>query len=133
MREIYFPPFKAAVDEGVLTFMSAFNDLNGVPASGNAATLTGVLRGEWGFKGLVVSDWDSVAQLIPHGFAADGREAAQRALTAGVDMEMTSRPRPSPARRRARYPSLQKWIHALLSHAWNLGKIAHLRNGTYRV
>lgn len=91
LREIYFPPFKAALDEGVLTFMSAFNDLNGVPASGNAATLTGVLRGEWGFKGLVVSDWDSVAQLIPHGFAADGREAAERALTAGVDMEMNSR------------------------------------------
>lgn len=91
LREIYFPPFKAAVDAGALTFMSAFNDLNGVPASANALTLTKVLRGEWGFTGLVVSDWDSVAQLIAHGVAADGREAARRALSAGVDMEMNSR------------------------------------------
>jgi beta-glucosidase len=91
LREIYFPPFKAAVDAGALTFMSAFNDLNGVPASANRFTLTDVLRGEWGFSGFVVSDWDSVAQLIPHGVAADGAEAARRALTAGVDMEMDSR------------------------------------------
>jgi beta-glucosidase len=90
LREIYLPPFKAAVDAGVLTFMSAFNDLNGVPSSANPFTLTTVLRGEWGFDGFVVSDWDSVAQLIPHGIAADGREAARRGLTAGVDMEMNS-------------------------------------------
>lgn len=91
LREIYFPPFKAALDAGVLTFMSAFNDLNGVPASANAFTLTKVLRGEWGFAGFVVSDWDSVAQLIPHGVAADGSGAARLALVAGVDMEMNSR------------------------------------------
>jgi beta-glucosidase len=90
LREIYFPPFKAALDEGVLTFMSAFNDLNGVPASANAFTLNSVLRGEWGFKGFVVSDWDSVAQLIPHGVAADANDAARLALGAGVDMEMNS-------------------------------------------
>jgi beta-glucosidase len=91
LREIYFPPFRAAVDAGALTFMSAFNDLNGVPSSANPFTLTRVLRGEWGFSGFVVSDWDSVSQLIPHGIAADGAEAARRALTAGVDMEMDSR------------------------------------------
>lgn len=91
LREIYFPPFKAALDAGALTFMSAFNDLNGVPASANAFTLTNVLRGEWGFGGFVVSDWDSVAQLIPHGVAADGSDAARLALGAGVDMEMNSR------------------------------------------
>ena len=91
MREIYFPPFKAAVDAGVLTFMSAFNDINGVPASANQFTLKDVLRGEWKFDGFVVSDWDSVAQLIAHGIAADGREAARRAMTAGVDIEMNSR------------------------------------------
>jgi beta-glucosidase len=91
LRETYFPPFKAAVDAGVLTFMSAFNDLDGVPASANAFTLTQVLRGEWGFSGLVVSDWDAVSQLIPHGIAVDGAEAARRALTAGVDMEMDDR------------------------------------------
>ena len=91
LREIYFPPFRVALDAGALTFMSAFNDLNGVPASANPFTLTQVLRGEWGFSGFVVSDWDSVSQLIPHGVAADGAEAARRALTAGVDMEMDSR------------------------------------------
>jgi len=91
LREIYFPPFKAAVDAGALTFMSAFNDLDGVPSSANRFTLTDVLRGEWGFAGLVVSDWDAVSQLIPHGIAADGAEAARKALTAGVDMEMDSR------------------------------------------
>ena len=91
LREIYFPPFKAAVDAGVGTLMSAFNDLNGVPASANSFTLTDVLRGEWKFDGLVVSDYTSVDELIRHGIAADGKEAAQLALSAGVDMEMVSR------------------------------------------
>ena len=79
LRSIYFPPFKAAVDAGVGTFMSAFNDLNGVPASANHFTLTQVLRGEWKFDGLVVSDYNSVIELINHGFAADagGRGAAR--------------------------------------------------------
>ncbi|MFI5350573.1 MAG: glycoside hydrolase family 3 C-terminal domain-containing protein, partial [Elusimicrobiota bacterium] len=91
LREVYFPPFQAAVDAGALTFMSAFNDLNGVPASANRFTLTQVLRDDWKFSGFVVSDWDSVSQLIPHGIAADGADAARKALTAGVDMEMDSR------------------------------------------
>lgn len=91
LREIYFPPFKAAVDAGVGTFMSAFNSLNGVPASANPFTLTEVLRGEWKFDGLVVSDYTSVEELINHGVAADGAEATQEALSAGVDMEMVSR------------------------------------------
>lgn len=91
LREIYFPPFRAAVDEGVGTFMSAFNDLNGVPASANPFTLTKVLRREWGFDGFVVSDYTSVEELIKHGLAADGPEAARLALGAGVDMEMVSR------------------------------------------
>ncbi len=91
LRTIYFPPFKAAVEAGVGTFMSAFNDLNGVPASGNPFTLTEVLRKEWGFDGLVVSDHESVLELIAHGFAADEADAARQALSAGVDMEMVSR------------------------------------------
>jgi beta-glucosidase len=91
LREIYFPPFKAAVDAGVGTFMSAFNDLNGVPSSANPFTLTKVLRGEWKFDGLVVSDYTSVEELIKHGLAADGKTAAREALSAGVDMEMVSR------------------------------------------
>lgn len=91
LREIYFPPFKAAVDAGVGTFMSAFNDLNGVPSSANPFTLTRVLRGEWRFDGFVVSDYTSVQELINHGLAADGKDAARLALNAGVDMEMVSR------------------------------------------
>lgn len=91
LRSIFFPPFKAAVDAGVGTFMSAFNDLNGVPASANHFTLTQVLRDEWRFDGLVVSDYNSVIELIKHGFAADQADAARLALTAGVDMEMISK------------------------------------------
>ncbi len=91
LREVYFPPFKAALDAGAGTFMSAFNDLNGVPASANHFTLTEVLRGEWKFDGIVVSDYTSVEELIKHGVAADGPDAAREALNAGVDMEMVSR------------------------------------------
>ena len=91
LREVYFPPFKAAVDAGVGTFMSAFNDLNGVPTSANPFTLTKVLRDEWKFDGFVVSDYESIRELINHGLVADESEAAHAALSAGVDMEMVSR------------------------------------------
>jgi len=91
LREIYLPPFKAAVEAGVGTIMSAFNDLNGIPASANPFTLTDILRQEWRFDGFVVSDYTAVEELIAHGLAADGAEAARQALTAGVDMEMVSR------------------------------------------
>lgn len=91
LREIYFPPFKAARDAGVGTFMSSFNDINGVPATANPFTLTQVLRHEWKFDGFVVSDYNSVKELIPHGLAANETEAARYALNAGLDMEMVSR------------------------------------------
>jgi beta-glucosidase len=91
LREVYLPPFKAAVDAGVATLMSAFNDVNGVPASGNPFTLTKILRGEWKFDGFVVSDYTSVQEMIAHGYAADGADAARLALPAGVEMEMVSR------------------------------------------
>jgi beta-glucosidase len=90
LRNIYLPPFKAGVDAGAATLMSAFNCLNGVPASGNRFTLTEVLREQWGFQGFVVSDWNAVKELIDHGYAADRAQAAAFALTAGVDMEMVS-------------------------------------------
>ena len=90
MREIYLPPFKAAVDAGVASLMSAFNDIAGVPASGNAWLTDTVLHREWGFKGFVVSDWTSVAELINHGVAGSQAEAGRRALTAGVDVDMQS-------------------------------------------
>ena len=91
LREIYLPPFKAAVDAGVGTLMSSFNAINGVPASANAFTLTKVLRDEWKFDGFVVSDYTSVRELINHGTAGNEEEAAAAALNAGVDMEMVSR------------------------------------------
>src|SRR4026209_2002424 len=91
LREIYFPPFKAAVDAGVGTLMSSFNAINGVPASANQFTLTKVLRDEWKFDGFVVSDYTSVRELINHGIAGNEEEAAAAALNAGVDMEMVSR------------------------------------------
>ena len=90
LRNVYFPPFKAAVDAGAATFMAAFNDLNGVPSTAHKANITGVLRGEWGFKGFVVSDYTSVKELIAHGLAANDEDAAVKALSAGVDMEMVS-------------------------------------------
>ncbi|MEO9872314.1 glycoside hydrolase family 3 N-terminal domain-containing protein [Ekhidna sp.] len=86
----YLPPFKAAVEAGVGTFMTSFNELNGVPATGNQFLLQNVLRDQWGFDGFVVSDWNSVIEMIPHGYAADEREAALKAGKAGMDMEMTS-------------------------------------------
>ena len=91
LREVYLPPFKAAVDAGVGTFMTAFNELNGVPATGNPFLLTDVLRGEWKFDGFVVSDYTAVMELMNHRLAANEADAAQHALNAGTDMEMVSR------------------------------------------
>lgn len=91
LRDVYFPPFQAALEAGVGTFMAAFNDLNGVPASANKFLMTDVLRKEWGFDGFVVSDWTSIRELLPHGIAADEPEAALLAFNAGVDMDMESR------------------------------------------
>ena len=90
LRDVYLPPFESAVKSGVGTVMSAFLDLNGVPASGNRRLLTEVLRGEWGFDGFVVSDWNSVLELVDHGVAEDKAQAAAVALHAGVDMDMVS-------------------------------------------
>src|SRR2546423_4933484 len=88
MRELYLPPFKAAVDAGVASLMSAFNDIAGVPASGNAWLTDTVLRREWGYTGFVVSDWTSVAELINHVVAGWPAEEGLRALTAGVVMDI---------------------------------------------
>jgi beta-glucosidase len=90
LRNVVLKPFKAAKDAGALTFMSAFNDLNGVPTSANEFTLRQVLRNEWKFNGFVVSDWGSVMELINHGYALDAKDAACKAINAGVDMEMAT-------------------------------------------
>jgi beta-glucosidase len=84
------PPFKAAVDAGVRTFMNSFNTLNGVPATGNSFLQRDILKEAWGFNGFVVSDWASIAEMIAHGYAADGADAAKKAAIAGSDMDMES-------------------------------------------
>lgn len=90
LRDIYLKPFKAAVDAGVATVMASFNDINGVPASGNKFILKNILRDEWKFNGFVVSDWNGVTEMITHGYCADPKEAAYKAANAALDMEMTS-------------------------------------------
>ena len=88
LRNVYLEPFRRAVDAGVATIMTSFSDLDGIPATANGALLNGVLRGEWGFEGLVVSDWNAVKELIAHGLCENARDAAIEAVLAGVDMEM---------------------------------------------
>ena len=90
LREIYLPPFYAALREGSASLMSSFNTLNGLPATANPFTLTQILRKEWGYPGLVVSDWTSVGELVGHGIGRDKSIAAQKAMNAGVDMDMVS-------------------------------------------
>lgn len=89
--EFYLPPFKAALDAGAATFMNSFNDLNGVPATGNVYLQRTILKGKWDFSGFVVSDWGSIGEMIPHGYVKDGKEAAAVAIRAGSDMDMESR------------------------------------------
>ena len=90
LRETYLPPFKAALDAGAATFMCSFNDINGVPSSGSTFLNRQILRNEWKYDGLLVSDWGSIEQMIPHGFCADLKEAGEKAAIAGVDMDMMS-------------------------------------------
>jgi beta-glucosidase len=88
LRDTYLPPFKAALDAGVATFMTAFNELDGVPASGSKYLLTDVLRDRWGFKGFVVTDYTSINEMVPHGYSVDLKQAGEQAINAGVDMDM---------------------------------------------
>ncbi|UGQ45919.1 glycoside hydrolase family 3 N-terminal domain-containing protein [Massilia endophytica] len=88
LHEVYLPPFKAALDAGAATFMNSFNTLNGVPATGSAYLQRDILKGAWGFKGLVVSDWASIKEMVPHGYASDLADAAAKALNAGSDIDM---------------------------------------------
>lgn len=90
LREFYLPAYKAAVDAGVAMVMAAFNTIDRIPASGNSKLLRGILREEWGFDGVTIADFNSVNELVPHGAAQDGREAALKSLGAGLDIEMMS-------------------------------------------
>ena len=88
LRNVYLPPFEAAVKAGALTLMTSFNDNDGVPSTGNVFLVKDVLRGEWGFDGLVVTDWNSMGEMINHGFGVDRKDVARKSLEAGVDMDM---------------------------------------------
>lgn len=90
LRNVVLKPFRAAKDAGALTFMSGFNELNGVPVSANEFILKQILRDEWGFDGLVISDWASVPQIVDQGYAVDEKDAAAKAIVAGLDMEMAT-------------------------------------------
>lgn len=91
LHETYLPPFKAVSNIGVATFMNSFNDINGIPATGNKYIQRDLLKGAWNFQGFVVSDWGSIGEMIPHGFAKDNKDAALKAIIAGSDMDMESR------------------------------------------
>lgn len=86
--ETFLPPFKAAVDAGAATFMNSFNDINGIPASANKYLQTDILKKKWGFKGFIVSDWGSISEMIAHGYSPDKKDAAEKAILAGNDMDM---------------------------------------------
>ncbi len=88
LRNVYLPPFEAAVKAGSLTLMTSFNDNDGVPSTGNVFLVKDILRGEWGFDGLVVTDWNSMGEMINHGFGVDRKDVARKSLEAGVDMDM---------------------------------------------
>lgn len=90
LRNVYLPPFKTAVEAGCATFMTSFNDNDGVPSTANKFVLKDVLRDEWKYDGMVVTDWASAAEMINHGFCVDGKDAAEKSVNAGVDMEMVS-------------------------------------------
>ena len=91
LHETYLPPFKAAAEAGVATFMNSFNDINGIPATANQYILRNLLKDQWNYKGFVVSDWGSIGEMVPHGYAKDNKEAAEKAMNAGTDMDMESR------------------------------------------
>ncbi len=91
LNETYLPPFKAAAEAGVATFMNSFNDINGIPATANKYILRDLLKGKWNYQGFVVSDWGSIGEMVSHGYAKDNKEAAERAILAGSDMDMESR------------------------------------------
>ncbi|HZD52908.1 MAG TPA: glycoside hydrolase family 3 N-terminal domain-containing protein, partial [Woeseiaceae bacterium] len=122
----YLPPFKAAVYAGVGSVMTAFNDLNGVPATGNAWLVSDILRGEWGFGGFVVSDYTSINELVPHGYARSLVHAAELALAAGVDMDLQGAvylkhlPR-SVERERVRSSSIDAAVRRILESKYRLG------------
>lgn len=126
LREVYLPPFRAAACAGVATFMASFNEISGIPAHANRWLLTDLLKKEWGYDGMVVSDWTGIHELIPHGVAKDSADAARLGITAGVDMEMVSRDYahalPDLLRRNvAQIPAIDEAVSRILRLKYRLG------------
>jgi beta-glucosidase len=90
LYNVIFPPFKAAKDAGVKTFMNSFNVINGIPATGNKFLQRDILKGKWSFDGFIVSDWGSIGEMVTHKYAKDGKQAAELGVNAGCDMDMES-------------------------------------------
>ena len=107
LRNVVLPPFKAAAEAGAATFMNAFNEIAGIPSTGNAHLQRDILKGEWGFQGFVVSDWGSIGEMVAHGYSENLEQAARQAITAGSDMDMEARAYVAhlapPGRRRGRW------------------------------
>ena len=125
LREIYLPPFKAAVDAGVGSLMSAFNDIGGVPATGNVHTLRDILKGEWNFNGFVVSDWNSIGELMNHGIAGSPANAGTIALLAGVDMDMEGRCYSSDLKNRVDQKLVDDAVRRILRIKFKIGLFDH--------
>lgn len=126
LRDTYLPPFKVAVDAGVATFMTSFNEVDGVPASGNKYLLTDVLRSKWGFDGFVVTDYTSINEMVPHGYSKDLGQAGEQALNAGVDMDMQGTVymdhlSKSLAERKVDEASVNKAVRRILEMKYRLG------------
>ena len=129
LRDVYLPPFKAAVDAGVASFMTSFNEVDGVPASGNKYLLTDVLRNQWGFDGFVVTDYTSINEMVAHGYAKDLPQAGKQAIDAGVDMDLQGAvflehfPK-SVAEGQVRQAAIDKAVRRILEMKYRLGLFA---------
>lgn len=130
LRNVYLPPFKAAVEAGCATFMTSFNDNDGVPSTANRFVLKDVLREEWKYDGMVVTDWNSVLEMVNHGFCVDEKEAAEKSVNAGVDMEMVSETfiqnlRQSVAEKKVSMEAIDNAVRNILRLKFRLGLFDH--------
>ena len=130
LRNVYLPPFKAAVEAGCATFMTSFNDNDGVPSTANRFVLKDVLREEWKYDGMVVTDWNSVLEMVNHGFCVDEKEAAEKSVNAGVDMEMVSETfirnlRQSVAEKKVSMETIDNAVRNILRLKFRLGLFDH--------
>lgn len=130
MRNVYLPPFKKAIEAGSATIMTSFNENDGVPSSGNSFLLKDILRKEWDFKGFVVSDWNSMGEMIRHGYSTDRKEVAMQSANAGIDMEMVSETytehlKELVAEKKVSIEDINDYVHNILCIKYRLGLFDH--------